>query len=112
MHRLRNFAGAVNLVGIHFFAQQRFQLLEKRVALIAVLGALDGKWMHRGQIEFAHEHAADKRPFAWPVSRAASVNSSAARWPADIFEVSISGPFFRRSTGGVWMVLIIRQFAG
>ena len=46
-HRLRNFARAVNFVGINFFAQQRFQLFEKRVALIAVFGALNRKWMHR-----------------------------------------------------------------
>src|SRR6516164_120738 len=47
-----------------------------------------------------------------PVSRAASVNSRAARWPADIFEVSMStlgsasAGLTRGSTGGGFVSII------
>ncbi len=91
-HRLRNFAGAVNLIGVHFFPQQRFQLLEKPVAAHALGGVLLGCWK-TAETELAHEQAADKSFFLLAF-RAASVNSSAARGPADILRCRSTCPFF------------------
>ena len=67
--------------------------MQERVALVAVLDTLLRVGMQRLEVEEAAEKEGrpQKLRFASGVSRAASVNSSAARCSADIFDVSMTG---------------------
>jgi hypothetical protein len=85
---LRDFAGAIDLVGIGVLLEKGLEPADKRVALIAVLRALE--WIRMQRLK-------SKRPMNKPLmkpsrvtSRAASVSSSASRCSRDIFDVSIT----------------------
>jgi hypothetical protein len=55
---LRDFAGAVNFLGVHMFAQIWFEAGEKLIALQALLRALCGEGVDCGEIKISHKKAA------------------------------------------------------
>ena len=82
--------------------------------LVAILGLLFGKREHRMRSNRPMNNPLARLGFAAASSRAASVSSSAARWPSDIFEVSINGALSRvfGSSGMAGVVLILIFLSG
>src|ERR1043166_8864966 len=52
---LRDLAGAIDLISIHMLAEEAFELLQKRIALVTVFRCLLRKWKESIEIQLAHE---------------------------------------------------------